>query len=58
MTKIEITHIVGIDKDKTLDPITGDSCKTDTYNVEMTIGEETIDVKIIIIIIIIIIIKH
>ena len=48
MTVIETDHIVGIDKDKTLDPIIGDSCKTDAYNMEMTIGEEIIEVKIII----------
>ena len=65
MTEIEIDHIVGIDKDTILDPITGHSHKTDIYNMEMTIGEETIDaiiliiiiIKIIIIMIMIIIIK-
>ena len=48
MTEIEIDHIVGIDKDRALDPITGNSCKTDGYNMEMIVGEEIIDIKIII----------
>ena len=46
MTEIEIGHIVGMDKDKILDPIIGDSHKTDAYNVEMIVGEEIIDIKI------------
>ena len=48
MTEIEIDHRVGIDKDKMLDPIIGDSCKTDAYNVEMIVAVEIIDIKIII----------
>ena len=50
VTEIEIDHIVGTDKDKTLDPITGHNHKTDAHNVDMTEEEEVIDVKIIIII--------
>ena len=45
MTEIEIDHIVGIDKDKTLDPIVGDSHKTDAYNMEMIVEEEIIDMS-------------
>ena len=37
-------------QDKTLDITTGDNCKTDAYNMDMTIREEVIDIKIIIII--------
>ena len=48
MAEIGIDHIVGIDKDKTLDAIIGDSHKTDAYNMEMIVGEEVIDIKIII----------
>ena len=48
--EIEIDHLVEIHKDKTLDSTTGDNHKIDTYNVEMTAGEEVIDVKIMIII--------
>ena len=48
MTEIGIDHIIGIEKDKSLGSIIGDSCKTDTYNVEMIVGEEIIDIKIII----------
>ena len=44
--EIEIDHIVGTDKDKTLDPTIGDSHKTD--NVDVTVGEEVIDIKIMI----------
>ena len=51
VTQMEIDHIVWIDKDKILDPITGDNHKTDAYNAEMTVREEVIDIKIIIIII-------
>ena len=47
VTAIEIDHLVGTDKDKTLDPTTGNNCKTDVYNVEMTVVEETIDARII-----------
>ena len=36
-------------RSKTLDPTIGDNHKTDAYNVDMTVGEEVIDVKIIII---------
>ena len=36
-----------IDKDKTLDPTTGDNCKIEVYNVEMIVEEEVIDVRII-----------
>ena len=46
---IEIDHTVETDKDKTLDPSTGDNHKTDIYNMDMTVGEEVIDVKIMII---------
>ena len=46
--EIEIDHSVEIDKDKPLDPTTGDNCKTDAYNRDMTVGEEIIDVRIII----------
>ena len=42
--EIEIDHTVGTDKDKTLDPTIGDNYKTD--NVDMTVEEEVIDVKI------------
>ena len=48
VTEIEIDHVVEIHKDKTLDPTTGDNCKTDAYNVEITVGEEVIDIKIMI----------
>ena len=48
VTEIEIDHSVGTGKDKGLDPTTGGSHKTDIYNVEMTVGEETIDARIII----------
>ena len=41
-------HLVGIDKDKTLDPTIGDNCKADAYKIEMIVGEQIIDVKIII----------
>ena len=37
------------DKDKTLDLTTGDNCTIDAYNMEMTVEEEIIDVKVIII---------
>ena len=43
----EIYHLVGIDKDKTLDPTTGNNHKADAYNMEMIVGEEVIDIKII-----------
>ena len=46
---IEIDHIVWADKDKTSDPTIGDNHKTDVYNVDVTVGEEVIDVKIMII---------
>ena len=48
VTETEIDHVVEIHKGKTIDPTTGDNCKTDAYNVEMIIGEEVIDIKIII----------
>ena len=44
----EIDHLVGTYKDKTLDPTIGDNHKTDAYNMEMTVGEVTIDARIII----------
>ena len=47
--EIEIDHSVETDKDKTLDLTIGDSHKRDTYNVDMTGGEEAIDIKIMII---------
>ena len=46
MIEIEIDHTVGIDKDKTLDLTIGDNHKTDVYNMDVTIGEEAIDIKI------------
>ena len=45
--EIEIDHTVGTDKDKTLDPAIEDSHKTD--NMDVIVGEEVIDVKIMII---------
>ena len=36
------------DKDKTLDPTVGDNHKTDVYNMDMTVGEEVMDIKIMI----------
>ena len=45
--EMEIDHTVGTDKDKTLDPTIGDNHKTD--NVDMTVGEEVMDVRIMII---------
>ena len=47
VTEIEIDHLLWIDKVKTLDPTTGENHKGDAYNVEMTVGEEAIDAKII-----------
>ena len=45
--KIEIDHSVEIDYDKkTLDLTVGDNHKIDIYNVDVTIGEEAIDTKI------------
>ena len=49
VTEIEIDHSVETDKDKTSDLTIGDNQKTDAYNVDMTVGEELIDIKIIII---------
>ena len=49
MIEIEIDLSVAIDKDKTLDLTIGDKHKIDIYNVDMTVGEETTDVKIMII---------
>ena len=46
--EIEIDHLVEIHKGKTLDPTTGDNCKINAYNMEMIVGEEIIDIKIII----------
>ena len=37
------------DKDKTLDPTIGDNHKTDVYYMDMTVGEEVMDIKIMII---------
>ena len=47
--EIEIGHSVETDKDKILDLTIGDNNKTDACNVNMTIGEKVIDIKIIII---------
>ena len=47
--EIEIDHSVETDKDKTLDLTIGDNHKIDVYNVDMTVGEEVIDIKIMII---------
>ena len=44
-----IDHAVGTDKDKTLDLTIGDNHKADTLNMEMTVGEEAIDIKTMII---------
>ena len=56
VTELETDHIVEIHKDKTLDPTTGDfrpnyrgQLQTGAYNMEMTVGEEIIDVKIMIV---------
>ena len=48
ITEIEIDHSVETDKDKILDLTIGDNHKTDAYNVDMTVGEEVIEVRIII----------
>ena len=45
----EIDHSVRTYKDKTLDLSIGDNHKTDAHNMEMTVGEEVIDIKIMII---------
>ena len=47
--EIEIDHSVETDKDKTLDPTKGDKHKADAYNVDMTVGEEAVDIKIVVI---------
>ena len=46
--EIKIDHTVETLKDKTLDLTIGDNHKTDAYNVDMTVGEEVIDAKIMI----------
>ena len=46
---IEIDHTVETDKDKTLDSTMGDNHKTDIYNMDVTVGEEVVDIKIMII---------
>ena len=45
----EIDYSVETDKDKTLDPTIGDNHKTSTHNMDMTVGEEAIDIKIMIV---------
>ena len=49
VTETEIDHSVETDKDKILDLTIGRNHKTDVHNVDMTVGEEVIDFKIIII---------
>ena len=49
MIEIEIDHSVEIDKDKTLDLIIEDNHKIDIYNVDVIVGEEVMDTKIMII---------
>ena len=46
MIEIEIDYSVGKEKDKTLDLTVGDNHKIDIYKMDMTIGEEAIDAKI------------
>ena len=50
-TETEIDHSVGIELtiDKTLDLTTGDNHKIDIHRMDVTIGEEAIDIKIMII---------
>ena len=45
MIEIEIDHTVETEIDKSFDLIIGDNHKTGTYNMDMTIEEEVIDVK-------------
>ena len=45
MIEIEIDHTVETEIEKILDLTIGDNYKTDTYNVDMTIGKEVLDVK-------------
>ena len=42
----EIDHSVEIEKDKTLDLTIGDNCKIDIHKVDVIIGQEAIDAKI------------
>ena len=46
MIEIEIDHSVEIKKDKTLDPTIGDNHKIDVPIMDVTIGEDAIDAKI------------
>ena len=46
--EIEIDHTVETDKNKTLDLTIGDNHKTNIYNVDVTVGQEVFDVKIVI----------
>ena len=47
MTEIDLTVETG--KDKTFDPNTGDNHKKDIYNMDVTVGEEVLGIKIMII---------
>ena len=48
MIETEIAHTVETEIDKILDLTIGDNHKTDTYNMDVTVGEEVIDAKIMI----------